>query len=482
MKGGVIVDPIITFLLMLNQSLYKIIDELFSQIEELSKKAKVKPYDSRSPEYQKLTVDILPVVKPPEKLDHKLLLEKYLKTKGKPLSPVKSRGKNPVPKDVVCERCGAPHQYLYDNTGGRGQVLCKVCKRRFSLVRKHNYINLRCPYCGRALYLKHKRNQFNVHVCNNDLCQFYLNSKKALTHKQTLERKRYPQRFKLRYYYREYNAEFFEMDPYSMPENYTSFKFRKFSPHILGLCLSYCVNLGLSTRVTANALRDIHGVHISHVAVAKYVKTAATIVKPFVDSFDYKPTNYLAADETYIKVKKVKHYVWFIMDAVKKSILGYQVSDKRDLTPCVLAMRMAFDKFKKFPGKALKFIADGYPIYLLAGHEFAKKGMKFDITQVIGLTNDDPVSTEYRWLKQIVERLNRTFKFSYRTTNGYGSYSGSNTHVALFVAFYNFLRPHSYSYWQPLNDIPEVSGAPNMPAKWIKLIELSQKHLLSMQS
>lgn len=59
----------------------------------------------------------------------------------------------------------------------------------------------------------------------------------------------------------------------------------------------------------------------------------------------------------------------------------------------------------------LKFIADGYPIYLLAGHEFAKKGMEFDVTQVIGLTNDDPVSTEYRWLKQIVERLNRTFKF-----------------------------------------------------------------------
>jgi len=170
------------------------------------------------------------------------------------------------------------------------------------------------------------------------------------------------------------------------------------------------------------------------------------------------------------------------MDAIKKSILGYQVSDKRDLTPCMLAMRMAFDKFKEFPGKALKFIADGYPIYLLAGHEFAKKGMEFDVTQVIGLTNDDPVSTEYRWLKQIVERLNRTFKFSYRTTNGYGSFAGSGTHVALFVAFYNFLRPHSYTYWQPLNSIPEVASAPNMPSKWLKLIELSQKHLLSMQT
>jgi transposase-like protein len=476
------VDSIITFFLLLNQSLYKIIDELFSQIEELSRKTKTKPFDSKSPEYRKLTVDELPIVKPLEKLDHKLLLIQYQKRKGKPLSPVKSRGGAVVPEGVFCDRCGAPHQYLYDNTGGRGQILCKVCKLRFSRERKHHYIDLRCPHCGRALSEKRKRNQFIVHVCFNSHCPFYLHSKTRLTHKQLLEQQRYPERFKLRYYYREFTVDFFNMDPYSMPKGCSGFHFRKFSPHILGLCLSYCVNLGLSTRVTAMALRDIHGVHISHVAVAKYAKTAAVIVKPFVDSFDYNPTNFLAADETYIKVRKVRHYVWFIMDALKKSILGYQVSDRRDLTPCMLAMRMAFDKFKQFPGKALKFIADGFPVYLLACHEFAKKGMEFDVTQVIGLTNKDSVSTEYRWLKQIIERLNRTFKFSYRITNGYGSYSGSNTHIALFVAFNNFLRPHSYSYWHPLNDIPEISCAPNMPAKWIKLIELSQKHLLSLQA
>ncbi len=105
------------------------------------------------------------------------------------------------------------------------------------------------------------------------------------------------------------------------------------------------------------------------------------------------------------------------MDAIKKSILGYRSSDSRDTIPCILAMRMAFDKFKEFPGKALKFVADGYTAYKLAQQQFALHGMDFDVTQVIGLTNDDPVSTEYRWLKQIIERLNRTFKFSYKVTN-----------------------------------------------------------------
>lgn len=97
-----------------------------------------------------------------------------------------------------------------------------------------------------------------------------------------------------------------------------------------------------------------------------YAMTAAAVIKPFTDSFDYKPSNILSADETYIKVKGIKHYVWIIMDACKKSILGYQVSDTRAVGPCILAMRMAFEKFKEFPNKALKFIADGYSAYPLA--------------------------------------------------------------------------------------------------------------------
>ena len=54
------------------------------------------------------------------------------------------------------------------------------------------------------------------------------------------------------------------------------------------------------------------------------------------------------------------------MDSCKKSILGYQVSDTRSTGPCILAMRMAFDKFKEFSGKALNFVTDGYSAYPLA--------------------------------------------------------------------------------------------------------------------
>ena len=171
------------------------------------------------------------------------------------------------------------------------------------------------------------------------------------------------------------------------------------SPEIMGLCLTYNVNCGLSTRKTSQVLKEVHGIKISHVQVANYAYTASLIIKPFVDNFDYQPSNFLAADETYTKVKGSKRYVWFVMDAIKKSILGYHSSEYRDTIPCILTLRMAFDKFKEFPGKALKFVADGYNSYKLAQQQFKLHNMDFDVTQVIGLTNEDPVSTEYRWLK-----------------------------------------------------------------------------------
>lgn len=435
-----------------------------------------------SPKYNKFTVDRVPIIKTLEVLDYKILLAEYKSTNGKELKPVKSRGGNPVPSDVICERCGAPHDYIYDNTGGRGQLWCKVCNFKFSTDKKTSKVGaLVCPYCGHILVKKKDRKFFNIHKCVNTKCAFYLDSLKKLCPEDIKEFEENKYKFKLHYIYREFTIDFFKLDLSSMPKGSFSLNFRTFTPHIMGLCLTYHVNLGLSTRATARALWEIHQVKISHVMVSKYAKTAAAIVKPFVDDFDYKPTNYLSADETYIKVKGVRYYVWFIMDALKKSIIGYQVSNTRSIGPCILAMRMAFAKFKKFPGLDLKFVADGYSVYKLAQQQFSLNDMDFNLIQVIGLTNDDPVSTEYRWLKQIIERLNRTFKFSYQVTNGYGSDEGSGSHVALFVAYYNFLRPHSYTYWEPLNAIPELEKTLSMPAKWQKLIELSQRHILANQ-
>ena len=78
----------------------------------------------------------------------------------------------------------------------------------------------------------------------------------------------------------------------------------------MGLCLTYHVNCKMSTRQTAHVLKEVHGIKISHRTIANYALTAAAVIKPFVDTYNYKPSKILSADETYIKVKGIKHYVW----------------------------------------------------------------------------------------------------------------------------------------------------------------------------
>ena len=117
----------------------------------------------------------------------------------------------------------------------------------------------------------------------------------------------------------------------------------------MGLCLTYNVNCKMSTRQTAHVLKEVHGIQISHRTVANYALTAAAVIKPFVDTFDYKPSNILSADETYIKVKGVKHYFWIVRVACKKSIPGYQVSDTQASGPFLFAILMSFKWFTTLP-------------------------------------------------------------------------------------------------------------------------------------
>jgi transposase-like protein/DNA-directed RNA polymerase subunit RPC12/RpoP len=476
-------DNIILYLLSIIQYQYK---QIYWLIIFIARYIPIKQWahdEIHSPKYQKFKTDKLPIIKKFQKQDYTFLLEYYLWKYKKALKPVQIRNpqKRNVPKSTLCPRCNAPHQYLYDNNGGKGQYQCKVCGQTFvNGERVTSPLVLICPYCGHVLSPKKNRKHFIVHKCINKTCSYYKNNLKKLPKDLPKEEK---YKYKLHYIYREFTVDFFSMDLNQLPKWATSFKYKRNNAHIMGLCLTYHVNLGLSLRKTALAMREIHNISISHTMVAHYAKTAAIIIKPFVDSYDYKPSNDLSADETYIKVKGVKGYIWFIMDTVSRSILGYQVSKTRDVGPCILAMRMAFDKYKTFPNKALKFIADGYSAYPLAAQQFKlEKNWDVSITQVIGLANNDAVSKKFRPYKQMIERLNRTFKASYRVTCGYGTDSGSYYGVNLWVAYYNFLRPHKIYNWQrPLNQVDMLTKADNMPGKWQLLIYLGQQTILKQQ-
>lgn len=164
-----------------------------------------------SPKYNKLKVDKLPIIH--------------------------------VPEHIHCPCCNAPHNYIYDSTGGRGQLWCIVCNTHFN---RQNYldnpIELHCPHCSGALSVVKNRKLFNIHKCMNKNCSYYQNSLNSLSKEDLEVYKSNPEKFKLHYIYREFKIDFFKVDLYSLPQNASSLQFCRFSPHVMGLCLTYLVN------------------------------------------------------------------------------------------------------------------------------------------------------------------------------------------------------------------------------------------------
>ena len=441
--------------------------------------------DSKSPAYQKFKIDELPrIISYEQDWKWNDLITYYEQRYSKTIKPTFRRVECDIPDDCTCSVCNAPKPYIAWNDGKKkSQIRCKVCLNlhspsddsRFSKTHK-----LRCPHCSRILEPIKNRKHFIIHKCKNSKCPFYLHNLKKVKKEHPSEEK---SKYKLHYIYREFTIDFFRMDLNSLPKNASSLKFSKFDKNVMGLCLTYKVNLGLSLSKTAEALKEIHGIHISHQQVSNYCKTAAICIKPFTDNYDYGVGKAFTADETHIKIRGLKGYVWFIMDAAKRAIIGYQISDNRGVGSCILAMRMAFRHLKELP-KDFRFIADGYSAYPLAAQQFYRESegkINFDITQVVGLTNGDAVSTEFRPLKQMIERLNRTYKQSYRPTNGFSNIDGANYDLALWVTYYNFLRSHKeFKYKPPVQD-SGLAMAGNMPGKWQYLIAMGQQTIMCMQ-
>lgn len=478
---------IILYLLQLIQQLYQ---QNCFLINFICKYIPLKQWafdDSHSPKYQKFKIDQLPLilnVEPWHYLDYIAYLEWRYKNQFKPIKPIRRRFECNIDEDCKCPRCNAPSIYLYKNNGSKGQLMCKVCSTKFSPEENsHSSLKLRCPHCMHTLVPKKSRKHFIVHKCVNPKCPYHLKNLKKVD-KTDLKENYGKNKYKLRYIYREFTLDFFRMDLNSLPKNASSLRFSKFDSNVMGLCLTIHVNLGMSLRKTKYALKELYNINISHQQVANYCKTAAICIKPFVDHYNYNVGKVYTADETYIKIRGIKAFVWFIMDAASRSIIGYRISSERDVGACILAMRMAFRHLKKLP-ENFRFIADGYSAYVLAAQQFLREygsDFKFNITQVIGLTNDDEVSKEFRPYKQMSERLNRTYKASYRPTNGFDNIDGANYELALWATYYNFLRPHKHNNYKVLNDIEMLHGADNMPGKWQLLIFLGQQTILNLQN
>ena len=120
-------------------------------------------------------------------------------------------------------------------------------------------------------------------------------------------------------------------------------------------------------------------------------------------------------------------------------------------------------------------VVDGNPSYQAATHFINQQLGKDTITlkKVIGLKNLDDESAEYREHKQIIERLNRTFKYHTQSQNGFASSNGTISKLVCFVTYYNFIRPHSSLNYKSPVELDELSNIDLIQDKWKKILSMA---------
>lgn len=281
-----------------------------------------------------------------------------------------------------------------------------------------------------------------------------------------------PTNFKLNYQYREYHFTPEQVET-SKPKKSRVNLFKIYnSENILGLVLTFYASFAMSAKKTALILRMVFNINISGQTVLNYAQAAACYCHDFNLKHKGAIDNICSGDETYIKVKGKHHYVWLFISYKRRSVIAYHVSDNRGAQPAIATMTEAIRTAD--PDQELTLITDGNPSYQ-AGLHYINEGRKNKIKyiKVIGLENLDENSLEYRAYKQVIERLNRTFKQHVRPSAGFNAFNGAVSLTILFVTHYNFLRPHmalDYKTPIPIKDLHDVH---TIQAKWIKILSMA---------
>lgn len=331
-----------------------------------------------------------------------------------------------------------------------------------------------CPFCHHALFVWKVRPEVTIHKCGNDACPHRIQNLNKLNAAERHLRKKRSSQFKLCYQYREY---FFEprrlahSAPLKPKVDITRIHN---SNNILGLILTFYVSFALSARKAALIMRSVFNVPVSYQTVLNYAEAASYYCHQF--NLDHKGDidDLSAGDETYIKIQGEHAFTFLFISCKNHKITAYHVADTRGTVPAIAAVNEAVRTARQ--NQSIGIVTDDNPAYAAAVlYLNAQPNKPVSISQhkVIGLQNLDEQSALFRPFKQIIERLNRTYKQHVRPSHGFNSSNGAVALTTLFVTHYNFLRPHmALNYKTPVH-LPALDSIATIQGKWSKIISLA---------
>ena len=328
--------------------------------------------------------------------------------------------------NLICPRCFSNNLYRFGrDKDGYQKFQCQSCKRQWTPMspakprptyRKYPP----CPKCGKATFLHHDYPLYSNFRCGDKKCYHGFNVPKLVEIPPTSSSK--------------INLEEFTMKRMRHP----------FYLVFTALTLYFFDNSTL--RKISQHLWLVHNIKISHVTIHKWCKRFAPAIiqaaRPYKKQLNLADSDEWHFDETYIKINGKNYYVWFALDFETRVILDFHISEFRDSTAAHTLLHSCKEQFGK-PREAV--IMDRYYAYKQPAQRFFPDLDFIQVESFEDLINNNPI-----------EAFNGQFKAWYKPKRGFKSFESANILIALFVYFYNFVKPHS-----SLNNLTpaQVAGA-----------------------
>ena len=312
---------------------------------------------------------------------------------------------------IHCPKCNNNHSfYRYGkDKNGFQKYLCRKCGHQFApdapvgkpgKPRRRPYPS--CPVCGKATFLHHDMEHYSNYRCCDKRCNhsFFVPKPTAIA-------------------------------PPSVSKLFgkTDFKRMRYPVHVILMALSMFYLGKNSFRNIALILRSVMNVQVSHTTIGNWCTRFAPLFQniaiQLIPALDFNSDEW-HADETVVKIQGVKHYLWLIVDAETRFVLGFHLSPHRD-NPQAFTL---LDSVKAL-GKPQAIVTDRYSAYKIPIKAFG------NVQHIRVQSFGDDITNN------LIECFNKQFKAWYKTKQGFSSFASANNLISMFVFFHNFVRPHS---------------------------------------
>ncbi len=219
----------------------------------------------------------------------------------------------------------------------------------------------------------------------------------------------------------------------------------KSNPQVITASLDFYFK-GCSLHSIQDHLAQFYDVHVSHVAVLKWIRKYTRMMKEFTDRLAPNASGVWHVDEMMVKVKRTRpmkvgnpakeeHYAWLwnLMDRETRFLLASQIHKKREVADA----RLVFAEGKAIARTTpLAVVHDGLTSYDDAFNKEFYRNRKPQVTNIrsIGATKHGR--------NQHVERLNGTIRDREKSMRGMYSDTSAQSLMDGNGIYYNFIRPH----------------------------------------